>query len=199
MIVPSIIGAYKEYADVFSVEDWNAMFLVLTTEENKPLSASEEILIPELARWEELSLEERFQAICKVGILEEKHLGIENPDEIELSYGKFNKNKLAYYSDTEKTIRINVDELNTGSVQENIDSIIHEVFHAYQHYILSTLDFESSLVKNSFYYADARAWKENMENYISGQTDYLAYEAQPLEADARRYAEQRAQIYLDFL
>ena len=38
--------------------------------------------------------------------------------------------------------------------------------------------------------------KENINNYISASSDFSAYQAQPLEADASEYASERVEEYM---
>lgn len=196
LIIPSVIGFYKEYIDVFSMDDWTALLEMLADEDSTSIFIPPDEITLELSTWNDLNIEDRFELLCKVGVREEKYLGIDNYAEIKMSYDKFNKYTLAYYYDNEKLICINLDELTTGGAEDSVKAIIHEVFHAYQHYVVASLDFESDLVKNSYYYENAREWKFNMDHYISGYVDFPGYEDQALEADARAYAAQRAPLYL---
>lgn len=196
LLIPSAIGFYKEYIDVFSMDDWTTLLEMLADEDDTSISSPPDALALELSEWNDLSVEDRFELLCKVGVREEKILGIENYAEIRMTYDKFNKFTLAYYDNEEKLICININELTTGGIEESVNALIHEVFHAYQHYVVSSLNFESDLVKNSYYYEDAREWKYNMDNYVSGYVDFSAYEEQPLETDARSYAAQRTPLYI---
>lgn len=198
LLIPTGVGLYKEYVDVFSVKDWNDLVAKLeAVEAARPTyeQGEQDSLIVSLSNWDNLNIDERFEVLCEVGVREEKNLGIENYAEIRISNGKIDTYTLAYYYDSEKLIKINVDQLNSGTAEEAVNTIIHEVFHAYQHYVVDSLDFDSDFVKNSYYYADARKWKFNMNHYNSGTSDFSLYENQPLEADARAYAEQRTSAY----
>ena len=172
LLIPAGVGLYKEYIDVFSAKDWNALVAMIESIDAPTQTDEPDPLITTLSDWENLNVNERFEALCEVGVREEKYLGIENYAEIRIANGKIDAYTFAYYSDVDKLIEINVDQLNTGTVEKSVDTIIHEVFHAYQHYVVDSLDFDSDLVQNSYYYAEARAWKNNMDNYVSGYSDF---------------------------
>ena len=71
--------------------------------------------------------------------------------------------------------------------------------HAFVHYTVENIDYDSELVQENYYYKQAREWKENTENYISSNTNYDEYRNQPIEADARDYAEERVEYYLEYI
>lgn len=196
LIIPSIIGVYKEYIDVLDPDRWEQIVESMSIDKTEAESTVQYDLSSRLSQWDDLDIEERFDLLCEVGVREEKFLGIENYAEIRIAYDKFSIYTLAYYSDEEKLICININELNKASVEECVNSMLHEVYHAFQHHVVRSLDFESEFVKTSFYYAEARSWKNNMENYVSGVVNFEAYEAQPLEASAREHAEERIYVYL---
>lgn len=94
---------------------------------------------------------------------------------------------------------INYGHLSSGDVSDILRTIMHEMHHAFVYYTLSTLNFESDEVKNSYYYQKAREWKENSKNYIHSSVSFDEYMNQPIEADARAYAEERAAVYKDYI
>ncbi len=196
LIIPSIIGVYKEYIDVLDSDRWEQIVESMSINTTEAESTVQYDLSSRLSKWDNLDIEERFDLLCEVGVCEERFLGIENYADIRIACDKFSIYTLAYYSDEEKLICININELNRASVEDCVNSMLHEVYHAFQHHVVSLLDFESEFVKNSFYYAEARSWKDNMENYVSGVANFEAYEAQPLEASAREHAEERIYVYL---
>lgn len=99
-----------------------------------------------------------------------------------------------YYIDSSKEIFINYKYLNEGELKDVLQTILHEMHHAFVHYTVENIDYESELVQDNYYYKQAREWKENTENYISSNINFDEYQNQPIEADARAYAEERANI-----
>ena len=74
-----------------------------------------------------------------------------------------------------------------------MDTVFHEVYHLYQHYVVNNIDWNSDFSRSA-YFATARAWKENQENYIKSdgtEEGYWLYSKQPLEESAREYARER--------
>lgn len=202
LLIPAGVGVYKEYIDVLTMDEWMAFLEALDLDDAETVAVDKEnqtLLSSRLEKWDDLKPDERASLLYEIGIREEQYLGIDNFASITMSTEKMYAYTLAYYSNENRIIRINVDLIHNYGVQENVETILHEVYHAYQHYVVSTLDFSSDLVLNSYYYADAREWKRNMDNYVSGTTDFDAYEAQKLESDARDYATKRIGVYLSHL
>lgn len=199
LIIPAGIGVYKEYIDVLTMNEWIEFLeaIELDNVEKAPVDKEKQTLLSaRLAKWNELNSDEKACLLYEIGIREEQYLGIDNYASITMATEKMDVFTLAYYSDEDRIIRINVAHIQEDDAKENVKTILHEVFHAYQHYVVSTLDFSSDVVLNSYYFADAREWKKNMDNYVSGVADFDAYEAQKLEADARNYADERVCVYL---
>ena len=200
LIIPACVGLYQEDTNSISLEDW--MLFVELFNESADHNSEQTIFdkyhstMDELKNWEQLSRKDRLELLSKIGLMEEEYLGIETEIPIVISSKKMDKYTCAYYEDDTKEIRINIDQIDNEDLETNIKNILHEVFHAYQHNVVDHLDFETSVVQNSYYYMDARAWHDNMNNYISGYLDFNAYESQPLEADARAYSEKRVEDYL---
>lgn len=202
LVIPACIGAYREGEYAVSLEEWQVFVSLFneSADDEEGLSLFEKYSssLDELENWERLSRKERLALLEKVGLIEEEYLGVESEIPIVISSIKMDKYTCAYYEDETKEIRINIEHIDNASLEENLTTILHEVFHSYQHYVCDRLDFDSDLVRNSYYYRDARAWHDNMDHYVSGYADFDAYEAQPLEADARAYSESRVLEYLSF-
>ena len=196
LIVPSVTGMYKEYVDVFQENERTHIVEEATIENEEGEEKNRKQLAAKFSAWDNLDINDRFLLLYEVALNEEKYLGIENCDDILITYEKMAQYRLAYYDDENKIISININELNKAPCSECIISVLHEVFHAYQHDLVSSLDFDSDTVKNSYYYSTVREWKENMDNYISGAGDYEGYLNQPLEASARAHSEERVFAYM---
>lgn len=201
-LVLSCVGIYEEYIDkILTAEEWSSLVEIMEDESSGSSSESvfekyEETIL-EINNWSNLSDSEKTELVFKIGIIEMENLGIKKESGIVITAGEMDEYTMGYYSDQEKKIVINAKHISSDSAESNIKTIFHEVFHAYQHYLVDSVDFDSEIVKNSYYFIDAREWKDNMENYIPAETDFDAYQAQPLEADARTYSETRAQEYFE--
>jgi len=86
-----------------------------------------------------------------------------------------------YDIDTGK-IGMNTYYLYTASPEDSLRTILHEGRHGYQ----------DSAVKGIIHHhpqSEVNAWKHNMNHYIDGEKNIRAYYNQPVEADAREYAD----------
>lgn len=201
--LPSFIGYGNEFPSLESEESWEELVSEYldkhqVIDDVNNIVCSDET-IQKMLIWDELSHEDKRQLLCVVAVTELKRLGIENYTSIRVDEGKLIKHTLGYYSDSDKIIRISTAYIDQGSFEENVKVIFHEAFHAYQHYVVATTDFDSFEVQNGYYYKKAREWKNNVENYILGVIDFDAYEQQPLERDANIYAEERYEEYRSLL
>lgn len=96
---------------------------------------------------------------------------------------------LGYYSLNDRTITINTEQLDSQSKYGNdykthLDTILHEGRHAYQHQtVLGEVEHDNK--------AEAAAWKNNLEpgHYISAERNPMGYYNQPVERDARGFAQ----------
>lgn len=92
---------------------------------------------------------------------------------------------MGYYQDSTQSVSINLFAMEHYSYSSVMDTVVHEMRHAYQHEVSRRPgDFEVSE-------QTARSWDENFDDYVSYDSsldNYDEYQDQPVEADARRYA-----------
>lgn len=205
LIVPAGIGVYEEYYKYsLSAEEW-ADFVEWFNEDSKEEKEEKNEVVPhedkitDLLRWEELNIADKERVIRSIALIEKEELGISNNVEIIVSTEKMSEYTCGYYIDSSKEIFINYKYLNEGELENVLQTILHEMHHAFVHYTVENIDFESEFVQNNFYYKQAKEWKKNTENYISSSTSFAEYQNQPIEADARAYAEERAEFYLEYV
>lgn len=205
LIAPAGIGVYEEYYKYsLSSEEW-AAFVEWFSEDSEEVEKEEKETIPhedkisDLLKWEELNVAEKERVIRSIALIEKEELGISNGVEITVSTEKMSEYTCGYYVDSSKEIFINYKYLNEGKLENVLQTILHEMHHAFVHYTVENIDYESELVQDNYYYKQAREWKENTENYISSNINYDEYRNQPIEADARAYAEERVEYYLEYI
>lgn len=99
------------------------------------------------------------------------------------------------YSAQTKTVTISVDHLETDPAEEVLDTLLHEVRHAYQHATVDAFDaIEEKLsdeAKELACFKTIESYRANFEHYISGSGDYYSYYDQEVENDSRSWAEWR--------
>ena len=92
-------------------------------------------------------------------------------------------------------IYINSTQLEAGSryggdPQMLVSVCLHEGRHAYQHQAVNGAVFHDDP-------KELQSWKDNFDNYISFRENPRAYYDQPLERDARAFAEARGEILIE--
>lgn len=130
--------------------------------------------------WKELSYKDRIDAITDFADVLGKEMNLENPPKIvfveekEGSYGGYILGK--------NQIEINSKYLDDP--EELVDTIAHEMRHAYQHYRADILETKEDAL-----------FRINFDNYITpvelpagGYLMYFDYYGQYVEADARAFA-----------
>jgi len=95
---------------------------------------------------------------------------------------------LGEHSDPEYITRLNRELLQTTNPDEALRTYCHEFRHAYQHEMATRYD--SAFRHLCHDETKAAQWAENLNGrYVSFETDPEAYEAQPVEKDARDFAD----------
>lgn len=199
LIIPSGIGFYVEYIHPYSVISLSVQDETDDNQLQIPGTPTEEI-IEGLKAWDEADSDTRINLLYRIAINEAEYLGYKNfAEEIQFSAQEMESFELGGYNDQNREIRINHQYINDKdrSAQEVVYTVIHETRHAYQSYIVRSVDFTLPIVQNAEYFKSARLWKENSEpgNYIQGLLYPEEYREQPLEADANTYAEERISVY----
>lgn len=141
-----------------------------------------EVLSPfKQEKWEQLSVQEKKQAVEKLADYNAEILGIEDKPQI-VFFNKPPKDGMierGYYDPNNNSIFINEHCLNDSA--NIVDTVSHEYRHKYQHQRADILENERDL-----------AFRENFDNYQSAGNDYasyLAYRNQLVEVDARAYGQ----------
>ena len=141
--------------------------------------------------WKELSLRGRMDVLEQV---EERVADIAHRPACELEVKELGAGQLGYYSNGENKITLNESYVQSNSIadyREVLDTLIHEGRHAYQDYNLHVREVHPRQ-------GDITNWKLN--EFGHGYQDvkhcgFQAYEMQPLESDARAFAEDVLQTY----
>ena len=139
--------------------------------------------------WETYTREEKLALVQQLADTEAQRLGV---PPVEVRAQQEEENSLGHYSESLQNIVVNTDHLD-DIAEEVMDTVFHEVYHLYQHYVVNNIDWNSDFSRSA-YFATARAWKENQENYIKSdgtEEGYWLYSKQPLEESAREYARER--------
>ena len=106
---------------------------------------------------------------------------------------------MASYDEQSNVITINLDFLINNSADESIDSICHEVYHAYSHNIIYALESVPEQYKNLQLFSDAKIYQNEFNCYVSDIHKYKEYYNQKCEIDARNYAEKSVEYISSYI
>lgn len=140
--------------------------------------------------WIELPYEDR-QVVLQD--LEYRIAEIEHREPCQLNFRVMDEGNFGAFSPENKDITINtryVISCEFHDYQEMLDTLIHEGRHAYQDYNIATREVHSDVYITN-------EWSYNFDNYISPNWDFQAYYTQPVEQDAREFAEDVLSQYLE--
>ncbi len=118
-------------------------------------------------------------------------------EKITLSASKLSDGTLGGYNENLEKNKVYIDRqhMNSSDVSEVVNTVIHETFHAYCYQcVLAAEDMKE--ISELMYFFQLSEWKNNFENYISPEESYIGYATQPLERDARAYADERTKEIL---
>lgn len=148
------------------------------------------------AQWDSYTIQEKITIMQELVDFETKKLGIPT---IPVTATGLDDFTLGKYNETQKAMYIDTGTLEEAAVADCVTTICHEVYHAFQSYIVNQLDWENAAMQSS-YFDELRSWKENQKDYkVSAVDGYAAYYEQPLEASAREYAQQELNRIQGFL
>lgn len=129
----------------------------------------------EQTKWDDMSIDERQEAVNNLADSVAEDLGLENKPDIKY-YQSDEPGDYGGFSASENAIYINENQMDDAV--ETADTIAHESRHCWQHEYAEKSDTPQ-----------AREFRENFEDYIRPEDDYRGYRNQPVEVDAREYAE----------
>lgn len=146
--------------------------------------------------WERYSIPEKITVMQRLTDFETEMLGIPS---VTITADLIGAYTLGSYNDETNEIFVNTKYLDGSPVEECIDTICHEVRHSLQFQIVSSVDWDNPIFQSS-YFDELRSWSQNQENYKSAWLyGFEEYENQPLEVDARDYAERETEKIMSYV
>lgn len=135
--------------------------------------------------WRYTSIDERVKLLQQV----EHNEAQKSPrPSCDLKTAKMKDYEMGEYDPTTNTIVVNEQLVHSDNPRRALETTLHEGRHAYQQDVMNNPDK----------YPDhpmREIWAEN--NYISPNEDFEAYYNQPIEVDARSYANAHVNEYTD--
>lgn len=194
---PQAIDSNPEVAALLgdSVESFDSKYLEAPNDIEQAEQISDAMLEIEgtdYTEWQRLSPQQRVEMLQKV---ENAAAKIAHRESCPIIVKSLGENHFGYYSPETKTITLNSDYLKGDgeSYKMSLDTVIHEGRHAYQDYNLHERQVHSSP-------GDLTNWYLN--HYKYGYQDvqtfgFCRYWMQPVEADARKFAEDVTTKFFD--
>lgn len=137
--------------------------------------------------------EEQLKVVAAVLVTEAFYLGIETPSlratVLEDTLGGY------YQSDIHAIV---INEKNLSNEEKVLNTLLHEMYHAYQHTCVEQLDMTGDLL----WAKQVKQWKEEFKQ-SSADTNtnegMITYYTQSIEESAREYAKQRFPVYFYYM
>ena len=142
--------------------------------------------------WKELSREEKQEVLGVVRNIELRHLGITHS--VDLGFSVLKVNTLGSYNENVYQILIDLNHLDKSPVDEVLHTVLHEIYHVYQHEQVQILEHIPEKYINLRMFSDIKDYAEEIANYTNGD-DYLSYRSQALERNANDYADEGVADY----
>ena len=195
---PKAIDSDREIAELIkpAISEINPIYLEAPSDSVQIEQASDAMQNIEgldFEEWKELSFDERVEVLQK---LEYTLAQIEHRPGCDLNVKSMPEGNYGYFSSRSYDITLNSRDIKSDSFKdykECIDTIVHEGRHAYQHYNLTVREVhprEGELTNWK--------WNEFDLGYRNAQIHgFKAYWSQPMECDARAFAEDVLKTYLE--
>jgi len=145
--------------------------------------------------WEKLSVKEKVDTMQVIANIEAEYLGLSH--ELNVALEPLGEITVAHYRDSDHTIVFNIDYFEYDSPYEVLDTICHEAYHAYQHRLCDAYDSTDESYRNLLVFHNVQKFKEEFDNYTSGDEDFKEYYTQKCESSARAYGASGSSAYLD--
>ncbi len=151
--------------------------------------------------WKNLSAQEKLDVLQVVANVERDGLGIYH--DIMVQSGIMQRDSIVgEYDPVNHVVTINIDHLKSDPVQEVLDTVLHECYHAYQWCLAHLLVDSDEQYRNLYLFADARQYVNEFENHHDGgdtHKEYEAYYYQSVELNARTYAANAVEGYFTLI
>ena len=108
-------------------------------------------------------------------------------------------NSRGSYRCADRKIYIDLRQHAEYSPDVYVNTVLHECRHAYQCDSVASLNWNNPDVLNGIYFAQARLWRYEQNNYIRAENDPVTYYNQSIEKDARYYAQDTIDLYFSLI
>ncbi|OQA21914.1 MAG: hypothetical protein BWY63_01075 [Chloroflexi bacterium ADurb.Bin360] len=148
--------------------------------------------------WDAMNLDERklwlanwYNEICKKLGIKPVNFRIRDLDDPkgQDARGVYNSGFIGLFA----SLSIDVDNVKGDDPFVVMETVVHETRHQYQHYLVEHPDERPDGISKE----QIETWKRNFNNYKKAKDDFEAYRKQPVEQDARDFASQSVDSYIE--
>lgn len=147
--------------------------------------------------WDELTDKERIDVLETVVNIERCRLGLSFCP--LLTTGDLEENTTACYDHDRHTVTLDAESLRTRNAAETLESVCHEMYHAYQYELLDLYHSTGGKYRPLMIFDDVREYESEFHDYFGKETDGDDYYYQTCEITARDYAENERRRYYRFI
>jgi hypothetical protein len=137
--------------------------------------------------WQGLTASQKIDVLQTVANIEVYYLGLN--DAIVVQGDNLSQDTLGEYSDSQRSICIDLNHLENDPVEDVLDTLLHEVYHSYEHRLVDVYNSVSSEYRNLRLFRYATQYADEFGNYIDPSESYYDYISQRVEIDSDTYAE----------
>lgn len=160
-----------------------------------PVSTTADVSLLREEVWIDLTLAERMDVLEWIAAVEGDALGL--PFAVQVTEGELEDRVQGTYRNQERQITMSRKLVRNGSTLEVLDTLAHELYHAYQYCVVELYQkneaYQDLLL---FSAANAEVYCREFENYQSGtEGGFSEYFNQQVEIDARAFAREICEKY----
>ncbi len=149
-------------------------------------------------RWETLNPQERTSVLQQVADTECDYLGI--PYQLSVSVADLERKSVrGYYTHEGHLICLNRVLLETMSAEENLSTLLHEIYHAFEYAVVEVYEQTDTSFQKLRLFENAWVYSREFDNYVNGAENFVAYINQRVEQDSNAYSDQRLRDYMDVI
>lgn len=148
--------------------------------------------------WEPLTTVQKLSVLQDVCNCESNYWGMDF--RVTIVMDDLQEHTLGSYCDAERRIVIDKQHLENDAPDEILDTVLHEMYHAWEHSLVRLYLDSSESQRKMRVFQHCDEYIREMANYQDGGEDYesfMAYYCQYLERDSRIYAADAVKEYYD--
>lgn len=142
-------------------------------------------------KWKQMTEEEKLALLSAVADTENEYLHLS--EDFKIVSETLGEKTLGIYVFEENKIAVSKNCLENYSLEDNINTVCHEAYHAFQNELVHAyrMGYIEDSVVESYHY--------EFDDYVNGDEDYDVYRDQQCEEDAREYAKKATRLYIQEL